>query len=97
MLWTRDDEMALASAKTCIQNCSARRIKPAPVFRTLIRAYEALERAGLIEREDAQPEDLCRGCAEELHGGCRQGYRAASLSLDGKRVVKCLMRRGARV
>ena len=96
MIWTREDEMALASCYECRERCRRYSVTPAPVFRTLLRAYEELERAGLIQREGDKPKDLCAGCAEEINGGCRRGYQTATLSLDGTRVVKCLMRRERR-
>lgn len=96
MLWTREDEMALASCKKCQDTCRRYGATPAQVYLTLPKMYEAMEKAGLIERGEEKPKDLCTGCAEEIHGGCRRGYQTATLSLDGTKVVKCLIRRERR-
>lgn len=88
--------MALASCRRCAQTCKQYWTTPAQVYLTLPKMYEALEAAGLIERDAEKPKDLCDGCAEEVNGGCRRGYQAATLSLDGSRVVKCSVQRERR-
>lgn len=96
MIWSREDELTLAGCRECIERCNRRRIAPAAHFPLLVRMYEALEQAGLIEKAMEKPKDLCAGCAEEVNGGCRRGYQTATLSLDGSSVVKCLLRREVR-
>lgn len=93
MVWTRENELTLADCRKVIDRCNARRITPAAHFALVVRMYTALKDAGLIEREGGEPEDLCKGCVEEVGGGCRRGYQTASLSLDGSKVVKCMIRR----
>lgn len=93
MLWTREDEMALASClrvnRTTARYCS----RPIPVYRTLPKLYEALLEAGLIERVAEEPEDACAGCVNHVGGTCRKGYREAELGFRDEKVIRCRLRR----
>lgn len=88
--------MALASCRECKRECDRHRLRPAQVYLTLLKMYEALKAAGLIERAEEEPRDLCDGCVECVNGSCRRGYQTVVLDANRKKVVKCLLRREAR-
>ena len=89
----RAEELALTEARQCVRNCERYSVAPAPYFTLLLRMYEEMEGLGLIcRKEESQPEDFCAGCPECKDGSCRNGYRGAELSLDGRQVRGCRYR-----
>ena len=94
MIWTREDELAVAACREALERCAKRHVTPAPYFGTAVKMYEALEKAGMLERgeEGGPSQDLCEGCPRQVNGSCLRAHRGAQLSLDGKTVVQCAFR-----
>lgn len=61
MIWTALDEDTLQQCRQIIENCSDRRIRPAPWFTMLVDLYEELERANMIQKVKVK-QDICTGC-----------------------------------
>lgn len=92
MTLTRTDELALAAARKCIENCKQYHVIPEPYFPLLLRMNEELERLGQISYEGEEPDDVCTGCPADRNGNCENGYQMAELSLDGRKVHRCRYR-----
>lgn len=58
MKWTAMDEQALEACRKCIETCRGYHILPQPYFPLAVRMYEELERAGMIEREEATENEV---------------------------------------
>ena len=92
MIWTKEDGKAVRDVRRCLDQCRERHVVPAPWFPLVLRMYEALEGAGMLERQDMQ-KDVCHGCADSVYGGCRNGYAGAVLNQDRSRVTACSRKR----
>lgn len=93
MVLTREDELALAACRECQRTCDRYHTKPAPQFTLLLRMHAEMERLGLLQTQNEEPKDFCSGCPADHNGNCLNGYQMATLSLDGRSVVKCGYRR----
>ena len=93
MIWTREDEMALASCYRVKETADRYKTLPVPVYRTLLKMYRVMEEAGLIERELIEPTDICAGCVNHQNGTCRKEYRKITMGFKDEKIVRCEMRR----
>lgn len=89
LIWTREDEMALASCYRVNRAADRYKTKSVPVYRTLLKMYRAMEEAGLIQREPEEPTDACAGCVNCKNGTCRKEYREAEMSPKDEKIVRC--------
>ena len=93
MIWTREDEMALASCMKVRRAADRYKTRPVPVYRTLLKMYAAMEEAGMIQREPVEPTDACAGCVNHRDGTCRREYQQVEMDFRDEKVVRCGLRR----
>lgn len=93
LIWTREDEMALASCMKVKRSADRYKTRPVPVYRTLLKMYEVMTAAGLIQRELVEPSDVCAGCVNHRDGTCRKGYQQIEMSFRDEKIVRCGLRR----
>lgn len=91
MEWTGKDEQALEACRECLRTCRRYHVPAAPYFPLMIRMYEALEEAGMVERTGERPDtgDICAGCPEHVAGTCRKAYQFATLNPARDTVIRC--------